>query len=97
MITIRATIRDGRIEPDEPIDLPEGTEVQVTVPEYDDDDGPMIPEEIERILAAMDRIIPFEMSPEEEARLEADRLERKEWEKAHFYEHAEKLRKMWEE
>ncbi len=94
MNIIRATIRNGRIEPDEPLDLPEGTEVQITVPENDDE--PMSQAEIDRILAAMDRIIPFQMTPEEEALLEADRLARKEWEKAHFYEHAEKLRKMWE-
>ncbi|MCE9565435.1 MAG: hypothetical protein K8U57_25715 [Planctomycetes bacterium] len=94
MSLIKATIRNGRIEPDEPLNLPDGTEVQITVPENDDE--PMSQAEIDRILAAMDRIIPFETSPEEEARLEADRLARKEWEKAHFFEHADKLRKMWE-
>lgn len=94
MSTIKATIRNGRIETDEPLNLPDGTEVQITVPENDDE--PMSQAEIDRILAAMDNIIPFQMSPEEEARLEADRLARKEWEKARFFEHAEKLRKMWE-
>lgn len=94
MSPIKATIRNGRIEPDEPLDLPDGTEVRITVPEKDDE--PMSQEEIDRILAAMDRIVPFETSPEEEARLEADRQARKEWEKAQFFEHAEKLRKMWE-
>jgi hypothetical protein len=53
-------------------------------------------EEIARILAAMERIEPLEMTDEERARLEADRLARKEWEKAHFEERAEKIQRAWE-
>jgi predicted DNA-binding antitoxin AbrB/MazE fold protein len=94
MSTIKATFRNGRIEPDEPLDLPDGTELQITLPE--DDDESLDQTEIDRVLAAMDQIIPFDMSPEEETRLEADRQARKEWEKAQFLERAEKLRKMWE-
>ena len=56
----------------------------------------MTPEEIARTLAAMERIEPLEMSGEERAALEVDRQARKEWEKAHFEAHAEKLRAMWE-
>ena len=78
---------------------PDGTVLRIPLPNgdlvSDDDDAPMTPEEIERVLAAMDAIIPFERTPEEEARLEADRLARKEWEKAHFFEHADKLAGMW--
>lgn len=94
MSTIKATFRNGRIEPDEPLDLPDGTELQITLP--DDGDEPSNQGEIDRVLAAMDQIIPFDMSPEEETRLEADRQARKEWEKTHFFERAEKLRRMWE-
>ena len=94
MSTIRATIRNGRIEPDEPLNLPDGTEVQITVPENDDE--PMSQAEIDRILAAMDRMQPLQMTAAELAAWEADRQARKEWEKVHFFEHAEKLRRMWE-
>jgi predicted DNA-binding antitoxin AbrB/MazE fold protein len=31
--TIRAHIKNGRIEPLEPVELPEGTEVEVVIPE----------------------------------------------------------------
>ncbi len=100
MTTIKATVRSGRIELDEPIDLPDGTELLIPMPngapESADDDGPMSSEEIARVLAALDQIVPFERSADEEARLEADRLARKEWEKAHFNEHADKLREMWQ-
>jgi predicted DNA-binding antitoxin AbrB/MazE fold protein len=94
MSIIKATFRNGRIEPDEPLDLPDGTELQISLPENDDE--PMSQAEIDRVLTAMDQIIPFDRSPEEEARLETDRQARKEWEKDHFFERAEKLRKMWE-
>jgi hypothetical protein len=94
MITIKATIRNGRIELEEPLDLPEGTEVQITVPESDNE--PMSPEEIDRILDAMDRMEPLQMSDAELAAWEGDRQARKEWEKAHFFAHAEKVRRMWE-
>jgi hypothetical protein len=53
------------------------------------------PEEIARVLATMDQIQPLELSDEERATLHADRQARKEWEKAHFDEHADKLRSMW--
>lgn len=100
MTAIKATVRSGRIELDEPIDLPDGTELLIPMPNgaltATDDDGPMSANEIARVLAALDRIVPFERSEQEEARLEADRLTQKEWEKAHFNAHADQLRGMWE-
>jgi hypothetical protein len=59
-------------------------------------EGPMTPEEIARTLAAMAKIEPFEMTEQERAALQAVRQARKEWEKAHFDERAEKLRRSWE-
>ncbi len=61
-----------------------------------EDEGPMTPEESARTLAAMEKIEPFDMSDEERAALKGDRQSRKEWEKAHFDEHAEKSRRAWE-
>ena len=52
--------------------------------------------EFARTLAAMDRIQPFEITDQERALIEADRQERKEWEKARFFEHADQLWEMWE-
>jgi hypothetical protein len=48
------------------------------------------------IAVAMDKIEPFEMTEEERAAIEADRLARKEWEKARFNEHADGLQRIWE-
>ena len=47
-----------------------------------EEDGPMTPEEIARVLAAMERIEPFVWTEEERPAWAADRLARKEWEKA---------------
>ncbi len=52
--------------------------------------------EVARTLAAMAKIEPFEWTEEERAAHEADRQARKAWEKAHFDERADKLRRMWE-
>jgi hypothetical protein len=60
------------------------------------DDDETSPEEIARTLATMDQVEPLEMTEEELAAWEAERQARKEWEKAHFFEQAEKLRRMWE-
>jgi hypothetical protein len=102
MTTIIAIVRNGQLELPRPIDLPDGTPVEILLPESggtasaSEDDGSMTPEEIARTLAAMEKIEPFEMSEEERAALEVDRQARKEWEKAHFDERAEKLRRIWE-
>jgi hypothetical protein len=98
MTTIRAVVRDGRIEVDEPLDLPNGTVLQIPVPpDAERTTGePMSPEEIRDVLAAMDRMEPLRMSDAELAAWEADRKARKEREKALFVERAEKLGRMWE-
>ncbi len=102
MTMMTAIVRNGQLELPRPIDLPDGTEVEILLPEPErtdsgsEDDGPITPEEIARILAAIEKIEPLEMTEDERAALAADRQARKEWEKAHFEERAEKLRRMWE-
>ena len=98
MTMIKAVVRGGRIEVDEPLDLPDGTVLQIPVPgdaERTADDA-MSAEEIQRVLAAMDRMEPLQMSDAELAAWEADRQARREREKALFLERAEKLQRMWE-
>src|SRR5712692_11725725 len=101
MATITAIIRNGQLELPRRLDLPDGTEVEVLLPEpegtdFGSEEQPMNPEEIARTLAAMDQIEPLEMTAEERAALDAQRQAQKEWEKTHFNEHADKLRSMWE-
>ena len=93
-ILMKGIVRNGRVEVDEPISLPDGTEVVVTPRSaITEDDDRMTPEEIAATLAAMEKSEPFVWTKEERAAWEAERQARKEWEKAHFQEHAEKLRR----
>lgn len=72
MIAVRkGFIRNGRVELDRPIDLPEGTEVVVGLETFGPEDGPVSPEEIARVLAAMQRLQPLEIPDEVEADLDA--------------------------
>jgi hypothetical protein len=95
--TIQATIKGRRLELDVPADWPDGLQVDIhprAAGEVDPD--MMSPEEIVRTLAAMDRVVPLEMSDAEQAVWETARRARQEREKARFAEHAEELRRGWE-
>ena len=102
MNAIKAVVRNGRIETDEPINLPDGTELVIPLPnassapeepqeEWDDS-----PEGIEAWLRWCDSLQPLIFTEEELAALEVDRRARKEWEKAHFAEYSDQLRRLWE-
>jgi hypothetical protein len=70
--TVRTVIHDRRIEVPAPEDLPDGTEVILTIDTgVADDEGPMPPEEITRILTAMERMQPLEIPDEVAADLDA--------------------------
>jgi hypothetical protein len=72
MTTLRAVVRDRRIDVPAPSDMPDGTEVLLTIgTDFPEDDGPMPPEEIARVLAAMEKIEPFDWAPEERAAADA--------------------------
>jgi len=98
MSTLKGIIRNGQVIVIGPTDLPDGTEVEILPvgPSAVDDQAQMTPDEIARTLAAMEKIEPFEMTEAERAAIKADRQARKEWEKAHFDEHADRLRRTWE-
>jgi hypothetical protein len=53
MAILRGHVESGRIVVDEPIDLPDGTEVEIAVAGDDDDD--MTPEERAELEASIDR------------------------------------------
>jgi len=85
------------VELDVPADWPDGTEVEIhPLPQSEADDDAMSPEEIAKTLAAMAQVEPFDLSDVERAAWEADRLARKEREKAEFAGHIETLRRTWE-
>ena len=98
MTTIKATIKDRRLEIDVPPDWPDGAEVEIH-PLHERPSGGAdtpSPAAIAATLAAMDRIESLEMTDAEHAAWEAERQARKQREKAAFAEHAQELRRMWE-
>ena len=92
MTLLTAVVRAGRLELPEPLDLPDGTELRIEVP----DDAPPTPEEIACALAAMERFVPLEFSDEEEVAWQAERASRKAAEKSAFFEQGERLRSLWD-
>jgi hypothetical protein len=81
MIVRKGVIRGGQVIVEEPINLPDGSEVTITGRAHgkflgeEDKDRPPTPKEIEAALAAMDQVEPFDMTDEERA--EADAWEKK--------------------
>jgi len=71
ILRLKGTIRNGRVEVDEPINLPEGTEVIVATETPGRDEGPVPPEEIAYDLAAMRRLLPLDISDANAAELDA--------------------------
>jgi hypothetical protein len=96
MTTLRATVKDRRLELSAPADWPDGTEVEIHPLSQGPDAAILSPEEITDSLAAMDRVEPFDQTDDERAAWERDRQTRKESEKARFAAEAERLRGMWE-
>lgn len=95
MTTIKATIKDRRIELEVPADWPDGTEVEIHPLEHTNGTF-MSPAEIADVLAAMEKVEPFDLSEAEKAAWDAERQARKDREKAVFTEDAERLRRTWE-
>jgi hypothetical protein len=77
MITLKGTIQNGQVRLSQPADLPDGTEVTVITNGHPmplgipDDEWPTDPEGVAQIVARMDRVEPFDMTPAEEADIES--------------------------
>ena len=71
MTVIKTTIRNRRIDVPAPSDLPDGMEVVLTIGTGIPDDGPIPPEEIARVLAAMAQLQPLDIPGETAADLDA--------------------------
>jgi hypothetical protein len=70
--TVRTVIHDRRIEVPAPDDLADGTEVILTIgTDVADDERPMSPAELTRVLAAMARFRPLEIPDDVAADLDA--------------------------
>lgn len=72
MTTIKTTIRNRRIDVPAPSDMPDGTEVTLTVEPGDSHECEQLqPEEIARVLAAMQKLQPLEIPEDVAADLDA--------------------------
>lgn len=97
MTVIKGVVRNGRIETNEPLDLPEGTELLIPLPTRlaDDDGWDNSPEGIAAWLKWYASLEPLIFTDEEKAAWEADRVARKAWEKANFDDYTDSLTRMW--
>jgi len=90
MTTIKAIVRGGRLEVDEPIDLPDGTELLIPlpngapIPNNGDDGWDNSPEGIADWLTWYDSLEPLMFTDDERAAADAARQARREWELAQF-------------
>jgi hypothetical protein len=90
MTTIKAIVRNGRIEVDEPINLPDGTELTIPIPDLasnlgsEDIEESDTPEAIEAWIRWYDSLEPLEISTAEGAAWEVTRQEDKQSELAHW-------------
>lgn len=98
MTTIKATVKNRRLELDAPAEWPNGTQVEIypLVSGANEDTDFLSPEEKARTFAAMDLIEPFDMTDAELAAWEAERRTRREAEKSQFALRMESLQKLWE-
>jgi hypothetical protein len=86
MTTIKAIIRSGRIEVDQPINLPDGTELTIALPDAPAtvdlraEEGADAPEAIAAWLRWYDALEPLEFTSAERAAWEAARQEQKDFE-----------------
>jgi hypothetical protein len=104
MLAIKARVTGGYLVSVGPVDLPEGTEVEVTtnlsgtlgMDQMTEDNWPTTDEDRARLLARMESREPVQMSDAEVADWARIRRDEKAWDLAHADEQDERLRKVWE-
>lgn len=83
MMTIKAVVRNGQIKTEKPIDLPDGTELTIPIPDADSTSEDS-PEAIDAWIRWYDQLEPLRFTPEERAAWEAARREGKQFELAQW-------------
>lgn len=94
-IQVRGVVRNGRVEVDEPLPLPDAAAVVVRGWDASADTPPSS-DDVAATLRAIDAVEPMDWTPDELAAWEADRRTRREHEKAVFTARSEVLRGVWE-
>lgn len=99
---IQAVVHDRQIVVPVSDDVPDGTKVEIRITtdqgntSMDESDWDDSPEGIEAWIQAVRQLEPLIFTEEEKAVIEADRQARKQWEKDHFFERADRLARQWE-
>jgi hypothetical protein len=97
MTRIKATVRSGRIEVNEPIDLPDGTELTISIPDSMtpmgllDDERYDTPEAIDAWIRWYDAFEPVEFTPAERSARDAARHEEKQFELAEWEKRSQRI------
>jgi hypothetical protein len=90
MTVIKAIVRNGRIEVDDPINLPDGTELAIPIPDHAptigirEEDWSDSPEAIEAWIRWFDALEPLEWTNEERAAWQSARQEQRDYELAEW-------------
>ncbi len=92
-MTIKAVVRNGQLELETPLDLPDGTVVTIPMPEATDEREDS-PEEIASWLEWYAAFEPLHFTDDERAAWEAARKEDREWELSQWESHSRKLEKL---
>jgi hypothetical protein len=97
MTTIRAIVRNGRIEVDDPIDLPDGTELTIPIPDQAeslgirDEDWLDTPEAIDSWIRWYDSLEPVEFTSAERAAWDAARQAQKDYELSQWQQRSQRM------
>jgi hypothetical protein len=96
MNTIKAVIRNGKIELEKPVDLPDGTELTIALPDLPGPNGTETaesPEDIKDWIRWYDALEPLEFTAEERAVWEQLRQQQKEFELAQWDKSSQQIEK----
>lgn len=102
MNSIRTTVIDGHVHVPVTDNLPDGTEVEVVISlvtsevKLGDGQWDNSPAGIEAWLERYETLEPLDLTEADRGEIAAALQEQKDWEKANFADHAEKLRKLWQ-
>src|SRR5262245_23155339 len=97
MTIIKAIVHNGQIEVEDRIDLPDGTELLIPIPDRTtalgmrEEDWSNSPEAIEAWLRWYDSLEPLDFTPQERAAWEAARRDQKAYELAQWENHSRRI------
>jgi hypothetical protein len=96
MGTIKAIVRNGQIEVEEPVDLPDGTELAIPIPAslvVPEEEWSNTPEAIEAWIRWYDALEPLEFTPAERAARDAAFEDDKQFELSHWEKRSQNIEK----